>query len=634
MKNATKRRKTHSDAKENVPPTESQRKNGRQVKRRVKGALAAFVDMPLDILLCRCELLDPHDLLHLARLSKAFRRVSKSSISAWKSARSNIGGLPEPLYGLSEPAWANLIFVRVCHRSFALRDQQKSQHFFSERAYALHLILYQLSTLAIADLQRVPGSIRTDEDILLIATLIPTLPLKSGNLKIPAWREIMKKYAGPGSPAILKMSTARLNDQDQVLWQICGRMHLNAFIGSWGCWSIKPCRPKCSNKIVFEHLGYGEELASMPSVDILAKHNLVNQTRPLTDRIWTNIQGELVKYMKKVKVDRLAQEHHELLQRRRKVVIEYLSHVQSSVSEHTLPSPARLFRTPSNPKDHPPAVKRDVGGTPLSAEEKSSEVRLARNVFICKNCTLFSRNLNPRCRKNKPMYMTLLFFPDIVGHCCLSLGFDSRAEDDEIHCTATASVRVPWNTTRLEINDRAREVINALIAFIGTDPETTTVEDLDDEMEDYQFRCYACPDKKYVHNGAAPVSTFELYGWRDFLKHILAEHHEDTTPLEDYVKLVHAHTFWVDDWLILETVLDGGVFLSPHCTDLPCELYYWGYDSMVEHLRDEHELATVTDDVDIYAHGHYLLPEQRSAATTEAIDIVPEGHPLRAMMEE
>lgn len=49
-----------------------------------KAALAAFVDMLLDIVLSVFVLLDPLDLLHLARLSKALRRVlmSKSSISA------------------------------------------------------------------------------------------------------------------------------------------------------------------------------------------------------------------------------------------------------------------------------------------------------------------------------------------------------------------------------------------------------------------------------------------------------------------------------------------------------------------------------------------------------------------------
>ncbi|PBK96178.1 hypothetical protein ARMGADRAFT_1077688 [Armillaria gallica] len=262
--------------------------------------------------------------------------------------------------------------------------------------------------------------------------------------------------------------------------------------------------------------------------------------------------------------------------------------------------------------------------SPLSPEEKSSEVKLARNIVICKNCTIFSCSLNPRCRKNKPAYITPRFFPDILGHCCLSLGCDSRAKDDRR--TATASVRVPWNTSHLEINDRAREVINALMACIGADPETTTTEDLDDEMEDYQFKCYSYPNKKYVPNGAAPVSTFELYGWRDFIKHILVEHYEDTTLLEDYVKLVHADTFWADDWFILEKVLDDGVFLSPHFMDLPCESYYRG-------VR-RHGLTAVTDNVDIYAREHELLPEQRSARTTEGIGIVPEGHPLRATMEE
>ncbi|KAK0421511.1 hypothetical protein EV421DRAFT_1747991 [Armillaria borealis] len=84
MNNATKRCKIVSDAKENVPPTGSQRKNGRQVKKRLKGALAVFVDMPLDIILCIFELPDPLDLLHLARLSKAFRHVlmPKPPISA------------------------------------------------------------------------------------------------------------------------------------------------------------------------------------------------------------------------------------------------------------------------------------------------------------------------------------------------------------------------------------------------------------------------------------------------------------------------------------------------------------------------------------------------------------------------
>lgn len=184
------------------------------------------------------------------------------------------------------------------------------------------------------------------------------------------------------------------------------------------------------------------------------------------------------------------------------------------------------------------------------------------------------------------MYIALLFFPDIIGHCCLGMGFDSRAKDDGIRRTETASVRVPWNTTCLEINDRAREVINTLMA-LSVQILRRPQRDLDDGIEDYQFKCYSCPNKNMCITGRPQFLRLKFTGG-DFVKYILVEHHEKTTPLEDYVKLVHADTFWADDCFILETVLDGGVFLSPHCTDLSCESYYRGYDSMVEHLRDEY----------------------------------------------
>ncbi len=71
-----------------------------------------------------------------------------------------------------------------------------------------------------------------------------------------------------------------------------------------------------------------------------------------------------------------------------------------------------------------------------------------------------------------------------MGHCCLSLGFDSRPKDDELCHAATTSVHVPWNMTCLEIDDRVHgEIVNALMSFIGADPETATMEDLDDDQQ-------------------------------------------------------------------------------------------------------------------------------------------------------
>lgn len=61
--------------------------------------------------------LTPYDLLRMSRLNKDLRRVliSRSSITVWKSARSNDNECPDPPAGMSEPAWANLLFDAHCH---------------------------------------------------------------------------------------------------------------------------------------------------------------------------------------------------------------------------------------------------------------------------------------------------------------------------------------------------------------------------------------------------------------------------------------------------------------------------------------------------------------------------------------
>ena len=62
-------------------------------------------------------LLEPRDLLNLARTSKPFRGLlmSRNSVSMWKASRSNVEGLPDCPAHLSEPAYANLAFFPYCN---------------------------------------------------------------------------------------------------------------------------------------------------------------------------------------------------------------------------------------------------------------------------------------------------------------------------------------------------------------------------------------------------------------------------------------------------------------------------------------------------------------------------------------
>ncbi|KAG1785897.1 uncharacterized protein HD556DRAFT_84031 [Suillus plorans] len=79
---------------------------------RKKKTLSLIVTMPIDILFEIFGLLEPVDLLHLSRTTKAFRKVllSNNAVSVWKAARVNRGGVPNCMPGMSEVEWANLLF--------------------------------------------------------------------------------------------------------------------------------------------------------------------------------------------------------------------------------------------------------------------------------------------------------------------------------------------------------------------------------------------------------------------------------------------------------------------------------------------------------------------------------------------
>ncbi|PCH45142.1 hypothetical protein WOLCODRAFT_155148 [Wolfiporia cocos MD-104 SS10] len=72
--------------------------------------------MPIDILLDICRHLHPKDVLVLARSSKAFREIlmSHTATSAWRDSRDNVPGLPDCPTHMSEPAYADLLFMKYC----------------------------------------------------------------------------------------------------------------------------------------------------------------------------------------------------------------------------------------------------------------------------------------------------------------------------------------------------------------------------------------------------------------------------------------------------------------------------------------------------------------------------------------
>ncbi|KDR77420.1 hypothetical protein GALMADRAFT_245613 [Galerina marginata CBS 339.88] len=86
-------------------------------RRKPDGQLVNSVDLPVELVFEIFSLLDPVDLLHLSRISKSWRNLlmTRSSLSVWKAARSNLSNFPDCPDGLNEPQYANLAFGKSCY---------------------------------------------------------------------------------------------------------------------------------------------------------------------------------------------------------------------------------------------------------------------------------------------------------------------------------------------------------------------------------------------------------------------------------------------------------------------------------------------------------------------------------------
>ncbi|KAI0338143.1 hypothetical protein BDW22DRAFT_1363265 [Trametopsis cervina] len=107
-------------AQESQPPSKPKRTR----KGPNYGRLAPLLNaIPVEIFLMIMTHLHPSDLLHLSRVSKAFRAIlmSRSSKRMWAAARANVDGLPEPPNIVSEPKYAALLFDRTCFECGASR---------------------------------------------------------------------------------------------------------------------------------------------------------------------------------------------------------------------------------------------------------------------------------------------------------------------------------------------------------------------------------------------------------------------------------------------------------------------------------------------------------------------------------
>ncbi|KAG6857308.1 hypothetical protein H0H87_006501 [Tephrocybe sp. NHM501043] len=275
---------------------------------------------------------------------------------------------------------------------------------------------------------------------------------------------------------------------------------------------------------------------------------------------------------------------------------------------------------------------------------------LATTVFTCKKCNKAAPNETDIAYETDDddnfagyspgslgsgTYSKPLFYPEVKGHHCLTrkkvfdlpLWLQGHEEYGELLMENPARKldsnkvwRRRWSTHPLRINRRLEDCARALVKEAGLDPETTTVQDMDNL--DTWFACLVCADncgeegKKDVD-----VRPYEMpaFKWRLAMEHFASGHpHSWTQPAWTAIGLDQfddaVETFKCNPRSshnkpegsnngprrIVLPVTKDTTWSCVHCRDTPAELPPTSFESITQHLNEKHNLKELEENKDYY----------------------------------
>ncbi|TFK56368.1 hypothetical protein OE88DRAFT_1729885 [Heliocybe sulcata] len=291
---------------------------GPQKKARRKGKLWHIVDMPLDILYEVFQHLQPLDLLHTARTTKALRKIlmSRSSKSTWEVSFSGDPDVPPCPPDMSLPAWARLLYDQHCYAIAVVRTAWWGLRIRLCMPCSTDALVHKNVYEGVRIENLVPN-IYSELDIIVLiggrTTLMPNATSEDvGYLKSEAdW--VVSVYKG-----IMEDEEALQAFKDQRYTVVQDYLELDRQCRSWA--ERKATERSCELRVLrtqrrddllvrLASVGWEEEIAYMRRNDEqwsdFIQHNLVYQARPLTDRVWAKARGPLEAFMQECKTARL-----------------------------------------------------------------------------------------------------------------------------------------------------------------------------------------------------------------------------------------------------------------------------------------------------------------------------------------
>ncbi|KDQ62846.1 hypothetical protein JAAARDRAFT_202398 [Jaapia argillacea MUCL 33604] len=617
-----------------------------------KGKLALLPTLPLDILFEIFSHLLPIDILHLSRTTKALRRVllHRSSTSIWRAALSNVEDLPECPEDLSEPQYANLAFSPHCHN--CLTNNIRNVDWRLRVRYCLRcsktclvsdenfeLPKTVVKCLAGTNWDNIPGDVYDAKAVLDIVEKINSLPTKDAQRQFVREKHTKKKK--------IIAHAIRCEDwEEDVADDRANQLD-----------ELRAARRKAIEEKL-TGLGWGEEIAKMPKThNHQTRHNrlillddlsVVRQPKALTDRIWKNIEKEMVVFMKKMKAYRLELEEKESLKKRRSTVSKIYDEYKKArphLHSEIVPSAADLCSIPEikafidnqsldiagfedrfvGDLDH--LIRRwrstvivglvtklrdeRFGNREVLFQESEAKLSLAISVFVCSEGDYIHysrlRDWDGPWPERKKRYEAI-WYPQILHHRCTTLEtipWYEREEEPDLSTKlgdgfASAFKRKPWSSEKLIFDEKASRVVWKILMACGLNPYQTTAVQLDDL--DPRIVCLKCTHG-HTCDGERRV---QVRTWRKTVAHCMMIHWGD--PTVEYEKIADDNVAKAraEEQLYAEknpkTTPAEPMWTCILCHDTPQETNRLSKSKVDQHLSKHHSIATGLEGRD-YRHA-------------------------------
>ncbi|KAG1800415.1 uncharacterized protein HD556DRAFT_1265557 [Suillus plorans] len=599
--------------------------------RAQKQSLEILISLPLDILFEIFGRLLPLDLLHLSRTTKALRSVlmHRSSTTVWMAARSDVKGMPACADDMSEPAHASLAFdmhchnclrpnvrnvdwnlrVRYCQKCFKERTEVVDDKF--KKTYGLKL--HHCLSLSMTQNRNDARCLISDRE-----SLVDELS-KLG----PEERSVLR---GLKRDAVLARKehavrcTKWMEGEQQSRWKELDHLR-----------SLR--HDAILEKLI--ELGWEEDVNKLPDrhtariykLTHFEDHPLVKQPKPLTDRIWQNIQHKMVEFMGQMREFRILQERKQQIRERQSLLATIYSDWQREKGYHKylMPTAADLFGM---------RQVRDIVELPAHLTVTAEDFQpvceeLFKLVDTWKRCNahdlrsdlLWRLEIHPpywldrlsvQCERlavavftctgwlcdnipepnDSPRYM---YFPEYLHHRCNRIRRRAWNELDPANTFAMGqgypgnTVQQEWSTDDLELDKKASQTVRNIIDACDLDWREVTVSELDNL--DPRLVCLKCSYGNRC-DGERPMM---VRSWRESVKHCAKKHWSDSTVKWQKISDEESRSLRQDqeEAAASTTIPPRKIWRCTHCHDKPGEPEKMTVQGMTDHLEDHHSIDLI-----------------------------------------